>query len=166
MKSQGDYSMAYICVILSVMKNYHLRQAKSNDVIHIHKLVLSAHINPSGLDWRRFIVAVDKKDKVIGCGQIKPHRDGSYELASLVVDLDWRGLGVARDILERLIASYEGPLYLMCRGSLGPLYEKFNFKPIDHPQMPKYFQRVSRLSSIIETLQKEGETLLVMKRET
>jgi N-acetylglutamate synthase-like GNAT family acetyltransferase len=147
------------------MNDYQLRQATSDDSPSIRKLVLEAHINPTSLDWNRFIVAVDPKDRVIGCGQVKPHRDGSLELASLVVHPSWRGLGMARDILEHLIASHEGTLYLMCRSSLGPLYEKFGFQAIDTPQMPKYFQRVSRISGIIETLRKEGEKLLIMKRE-
>ncbi len=149
--------------------NHFIRSATSADSPHIRKLVIKGHINPTGLDWHRFVVAETSPGQVIGCGQVKPHRDGSQELASLVVEPDWRGLGVARDILEHLIASHEttcnAPLYLMCRGSLGPLYEKFGFEPVDHPQLPKYFQRVSRLSSIIENLRKEGETLLIMKRE-
>lgn len=147
------------------MKNYFIRPATSEDSSHIRKLVIKGHINPAGLNWRRFIVAVNSSGQMIGCGQIKPHRDGSQELASLVVEPEWRGLGVARDILEDLIASKETTLYLMCRSSLGPLYEKFDFEPVDHAQMPKYFQRVSRLSSIIENLRQEGETLLIMQRE-
>ena len=71
---------------------------------------------------------------------------------------------MARDIIEDLIASKEGPLYLMCRSALGPLYEKFGFRAFEYDEMPKFFQRVSKLSSIIEILRKEGETLLVMGR--
>jgi N-acetylglutamate synthase-like GNAT family acetyltransferase len=143
-----------------------IRPATSQDQAAIRSLVLKSNINPTGLDWRRFVVVVIQEGNVIGCGQIKPHRDGSQELASLAVDAEWRGLGVARAILEHLIASKEGPIYLMCRSSLGPLYEKFGFEHVDHPQMPKYFQRISRLSSIIEILRKEGQTLLIMKRDS
>lgn len=145
------------------MTETHIRPAKAEDSPTIRRLVVNAHINPTGLDWKRFVVVTAQGGKLIGCGQIKSHRDGSRELASLVVDPDWRGLGVARDILEHLIASQDETLYLICRSSLGPLYEKFGFKPVDHPQMPKYFQRISRLISIIEILRKEDETLLVMK---
>ena len=151
------------------MREIVIHPATSEDTAAIRSLVIKGNINPTGLDWRRFLVAVSSEGEVIGCGQIKPHRDGSQELASLAVAEEWRGLGVARGILERLIASKEeskeGPIYLMCRSSLGSLYEKFGFEPVEHPQMPKYFQRVSRLSSIIEVLRKEGETLLIMKRE-
>jgi N-acetylglutamate synthase-like GNAT family acetyltransferase len=152
------------------MSKFTIRPATSEDSSTIRSLVIKGNINPTGLDWRRFILAVTHNGEIIGCGQIKPHRDGSQELASLAVTEERRGLGVAREILEHLIASQEaseeGPIYLMCRSSLGPLYEKFGFEPVDHPQMPKYFQRISRLSSIIEILRKEGETLLIMKRDT
>jgi len=146
------------------MKSTFLRPATAEDIPRIRSLVLAAHINPTGLDWSRFIVAITPEDKIIGCGQIKPHRDGSHELASIVVQPTWRGRGVARGIIEHLLASEEGKLYLMCRSVLGPLYEKFSFRALEHDEMPKYFQRVSRLNSVIEILRKEGETLLVMAR--
>ena len=150
------------------MKPYLLRPATSEDIPHVRTLVISGHINPTGLDWKRFVVAVNAEAErdVIGCGQIKPHRDGSHELASIVVEPAWRGRGVARGIIEHLIASKEGSLYLMCRSALGPLYEKFCFRALEYDKMPKYFQRVSRLTSVIEILRKEGETLLLMMRET
>ena len=146
------------------MKSTFLRPATAEDIPRIRSLVLAAHINPTGLDWSRFIVAITPEDKIIGCGQIKPHRDGSHELASIVVEPTWRGRGLARGIIAHLLASHEGPLYLMCRSVHGPLYEKFGFRVLEYAEMPKYFQRVSRLTSVIEILRKEGETLLVMKR--
>ncbi len=148
------------------MTQFFLRPATIDDNPKIRSLVIAGHINPTGLDWKRFTIAADADDKgkVIGCGQIKPHRDGSYELASIAVDHAWRGRGVARGIIGHLIASKEGPIYLMCRSALGPLYEKFGFRGLAYEEMPRYFQRVSKLSSIIEILRKEGETLLVMGR--
>lgn len=144
------------------MNGYIIRLAAPEDSSKIRKLVLKGHINPTGLDWHRFVVAVNSADDVIGCGQIKPHRDGSHEVASVVVEPAWRGRGVARAILEHLLASQEGPLYLMCRSTLGPLYEKFGFRALKYAEMPRYFQRVSRLAGIIEPLRKEGVSLLVM----
>ncbi|MBC8506978.1 MAG: GNAT family N-acetyltransferase [Anaerolineales bacterium] len=146
------------------MKTYTLRTATIDDIPCIRSLVIAGRINPTGLDWKRFVVALDDQAKLIGCGQIKPHRDGSHELASIAVDHTWRGRGVARGIIEDLIASKQGPLYLMCRSSLGTLYEKLGFRALEFDEMPKYFQRVSKLSSIMEILRKEGETLLVMGR--
>ena len=148
------------------MKNYFIRPATSEDSSHIRKLVIKGHINPTGLDWRRFIVAINFDDQLIGCGQIKPHRDGSREMASLVVTEAYRGQGLARDILESLLEDEPGPIYLMCRSGLGGLYEKFGFRALDYDKMPRYFQRVSKVTGILEPLRKQGESLLVMVWKT
>jgi len=107
-------------------------------------------------------LAVDTLGEVIGCAQIKPHRDGSHELASLVVSPDFRNRGIGRLILEHLIQNHAGDLYLMCRASLGAFYQKFGFKAVVEAEMPTYFQRISRLVSLVEFLGKEGESLLIM----
>ena len=146
-------------------RKWTVRLANQNDSSAIRRLVISGGINPTGLDWRRFIVAEAPDGRVIGCGQIKPHRDGSHELASIAVAPEWRERGVARAIIERLLASQDGDLYLMCRSRLGPLYEKFGFQALAETEMPKYFKKVSRLASFVEYFNKERETLLVMKRD-
>ena len=143
---------------------YTLRPAEAEDTGKIRKLIIRSRINPSALDWRRFVVAVTPKNDLIGCGQIKPHRDGSHELASIAVEPEWQGHGVGRAIIEHLLESTEGVLYLMCRSSMGPLYEKFDFRVIGEAKMPKYFRRVSKLAGLIEELRSEGETLFVMRR--
>jgi amino-acid N-acetyltransferase len=126
-------------------------------------MVRAARINPTGLDWRRFLVAVAPDGKVVGCGQIKPHGDGSRELASIVVELEFRGKGVARLIIEQLIMKNSPPLYLMCRSKLGLFYKKFGFSPLSAEEMPAYFLRMSQLAKIFSIMARDGESLLVMK---
>jgi len=147
-----------------VIAKFILRPAEGRDPSTIRNIIIKSRINPTGLDWKRFIVAVTDEDEIIGCGQIKPHRDGSLELASIAVTSEWHGKGVARAIIERLLEAHKGALYLMCQSSLGPLYEKFGFVVIQEEQMPKYFRRVSKLAGMAELMRKQGETLLVMQR--
>ena len=132
----------------------------------IHKMVIGARLNPADLDWRHFIVALTPEGEVIGCGQVKSHRDGSRELASMVVHRAYRKQGIARAIIEKLVAENPPPLYLMCRSKLGPFYEKFGFRIITIEEMPRYFQRISKLAGLAEIFSRSGETLLVMKRES
>jgi N-acetylglutamate synthase-like GNAT family acetyltransferase len=146
-------------------KDFTLRHASQEDDTAIKTLVRSARLNPTGLDWKRFLLAVSPQGKVIGCVQVKPHRDGSLELASLVVTPKWRCNGVARALIERFLEDHRGEIHLMCRSSLGPLYEKFGFRAVAEAEMPKYFQRIKRLSRIADVLRSEGVSLLVMKRE-
>ncbi|MEW6718500.1 MAG: GNAT family N-acetyltransferase [Chloroflexota bacterium] len=148
-----------------MQKTFDLRPATKDDTGAIRALVLKARINPTALNWCRFTLAVSPQGEVIGCLQVKPHRDGSWELASLVVAEGWQGRGVARALIEHLTEIQPASLYLMCRASLEPFYRKFGFRVLDDPEMPPYFQRVKRLSNLIDFLAKEGEYLLVMKRE-
>jgi N-acetylglutamate synthase-like GNAT family acetyltransferase len=141
-----------------------LRPATAEDDATIRWLVRTGQINPLGLDWRRFVVAVNEPGQVVGCGQIKPHGDGSHELASLAVHPDWRGQGIARAILERLIAAHPGTLHLICRAELGSLYEKFGFRSLEFEEMPKYFRRLLRLGNLLTALSQDGG-LLVMRRD-
>lgn len=117
------------------------------------------------LDWRRFIVAVDAQAQVIATGQIKPHgRKGDiHELASIAVLPEYRGQGLARAIIEYLLKDSPRPLYLTCISSLESLYQKFGFVSIPYEEMPRYFQRISKLAGLVFLLASRNETLLVMK---
>ena len=140
-----------------------LRQATREDQPTIHRLVHQANINPLDLVWQRFLLAVDEAGEAIGCGQVKPHRDGSRELSSIVVIESWRRRGVARALIERLMAEAGPPLWLTCRSGLVPLYVRFEFRLLgpDEPQ-PAYFRRVRRLAAAFGMLAGRGESLAVM----
>lgn len=140
-----------------------IRPARESDSAQIRGLIYSTGINPMGLDWKRFIVAVDEHDEMIGCGQLKPHGQDLLELASIAVYPEQRGKGIARAIIEHLLKHSPRPLYLMCESSLGPLYEKFGFRAISYEEMPRYFQRISKLAGLATTLARREERLLIMK---
>jgi amino-acid N-acetyltransferase len=147
------------------MTNYTLRPARETDFPSIKQLIYAGEINPIGLDWKRFVIAVSPDGKVIGCGQLKPHGKETLELASIVVSSGYRNQGIGRAIIEHLLADSPRPLYLMCRSRLEPLYEKFGFRSISYEEMPRYFQRISKLAGWVETVARsgEGDGLSVMK---
>ena len=140
-----------------------LRPARESESRQIKDLIQFVGINPMGLDWKRFIVAVNENDEMIGCGQLKPHGTDILELASIAVHPEYQGNGVARAILETLLKGSPRPLDLMCESSLGALYEKFGFRGIAYDEMPRYFQRISKLAGLVTTLARREERLLVMK---
>ena len=147
------------------MTNFTLRPARETDAGAIKDLIHSVGINPMGLDWRRFVVAVDTGDRVIATGQIKPHgaKADVYELASIAVLTSYRGQGLARTVIEHLLRDSPRPLYLTCTSSLESLYQKFGFARIPYEEMPRYFQRISKLAGLVFLLASRNESLLVMK---
>jgi N-acetylglutamate synthase-like GNAT family acetyltransferase len=133
-----------------------IRRAQALDQTSIRALICKARINPLGLHWRRFKVAVDQGGNVIGCGQIKKHRDGSRELASIAVARSWRNKGIASSLIHRLLSTEMNPVWLMCRSELMPFYEKFNFRVVlKIEDMPPYFQRVMKFWEVLGTLRGE-----------
>jgi len=148
-----------------VITSYALRPALQADLASIKELIHLGEINPTGLDWKRFVVATYQKGEVIGCGQLKPHGKEILELASIAVHPKHRNQGVASAIIENLLADSPRPLYLMCRSRLEPLYQKFGFHAIYYEEMPRYFQRISRLAGWVGTVARfeEGDGLSVMK---
>jgi N-acetylglutamate synthase-like GNAT family acetyltransferase len=140
-----------------------IRPAREDEAGRIRDLIFLVGINPMGLDWKRFVVAVDDQDEMIGCGQLKPHGADILELASIAVYPAQQGKGVARLIIEHLLQNSPRPLYLMCQSSLGSFYEKFGFRAISYEEMPRYFQRMSKLAGLVTALARREERLLIMK---
>lgn len=147
------------------MIDYEIRLALESEFIQIKELINLVGINPSGLDWKRFVVAVNEEGRVLSCGQLKPHGEGIVELASIATLPEYRKLGLARAIMENLLQKAPRPLYLMCQSHNGPMYEKFGFHAIDEGEMPKYFRRVKKLFDVVEVLRKSSEEVLIMKLE-
>jgi N-acetylglutamate synthase-like GNAT family acetyltransferase len=142
-----------------------LRKARAEDQGEIRRLVRQARLNPLNLKWHRFIIAQNPAGQVIACAQIKPHRDGSQELASLVVSAGHRRQGIAGMVVERLIQDHDGDLYLMCRASLGDFYRKFGFEVPPREELPGFFRRISRLASRFRRGRDPVHGLLIMKLE-
>lgn len=126
-----------------------LRPARASDQSAIRRLIKEGNINPFGLDWRRFVVAVDQEQRVIGCGQLKPHGNNTVELASIAVTAAVRGRGVARQLIDHLLASHAPPIWLMCAARLEPFYVPFGFERVRNwRKMPRYFRPIALLANL------------------
>jgi GNAT superfamily N-acetyltransferase len=142
---------------------FSLSRAVEEDDPVIHSLIRTAHINPLGIEWWRFLVARDEAGGVVGCAQVKPHRDGARELASIVTVEGWRGRGVATALIRRWMGDVGPPLWLTCRSGLVPFYVRFGFREVlqEEPQ-PKYFRRIRKVAATLALLASLGERLAVM----
>ena len=125
-----------------------IRPANAGDQVPIRAIVRAARLNPIGLDWPRFLVA-EQGGGLIGVGQVKPHRDGSRELASIAVVPEWQGQGIGAAIVRELLARERGVLHLMCASTTMPFYRRFGFDEIGRAAMPAYFRRMTRVAGLL-----------------
>lgn len=145
------------------MADYFLRPATEADFPEIQALIRKVRINPMGLDWRRFTVAVNSSGEMIACAQLKPAPGSLTELASLAVRPAYRHQGIARALIEHLLAEAPRPVYLTCRSGLGKMYEKYGFRTLEAGETPAHYRRLQRLAGIFMGLTRQNEGLLVMK---
>lgn len=131
---------------------YELRRATQADSPAIQALIRRVGINPRDLDWRRFWIAVDAGDRLLGCGQIKPHSDGSFELASIAVQPEAQGIGIGQAVVTKLLEDSPRPLYLMCRARMEPFYLRFGFREALPAEIPPSLQWTGRVFSILKGL--------------
>ena len=143
-----------------------LRPATAADQKCIAAIIHAAQINPLALKWSHFVLAVEEASgEIVGTAQIKTHRDGSRELASLAVVPQWQGRGLARRLIEYWLARTSGTLYLTCRSSLGGLYTKFGFRAVGPSETTPYFRRLLKVAAVLRPLMRRQDTLLVMRRD-
>ncbi len=145
------------------MTEFTLRPATAEDFPAIKRLIHLVEINPTGLDWHHFVIAVDKSKRMIGCGQLKPHKGGIIELASIAVEPSDRHKGVASAVIEKLLAQASHPLYLTCLSSMISFYEKWGFHRLETKEMPGYFRRLVHLFSVMPGWDSGDDAFTVMK---
>jgi N-acetylglutamate synthase-like GNAT family acetyltransferase len=141
----------------------YVRAACIEDQPAIKQIVRQANISPLGIDWHRFIV-VEDHHQIVGIGQIKPHRDGTQELASLALTPDRQGQGIGRVIVQALLARASGTLYLFCERKMQVYYVFFGFRRLNSSQMPTYFRFLSFLLNTLFFLLGKKERVIVMRR--
>ncbi len=129
-----------------------IRAAEPADQIPITRLVRGARLNPLHLEWPNFIVAEEVTPTLrmlVGAGQLRPHADGSRELASLIVLPAYQQRGLGGQLIQALFARAEFPIYLYCRGDLVPYYERYGFYVISGDDLPPSLARHYRISQAI-----------------
>ncbi|HZG67336.1 MAG TPA: GNAT family N-acetyltransferase, partial [Herpetosiphonaceae bacterium] len=106
-----------------------LRRATADDQPIIRRIIRTAQLNPLNIHWPNFLIAEDHK-RVVGIGQVKPHRDGSRELASIAVIPERQKQGLGSLIIRALLARERGPLFLLCVDTNETFYGRFGFRPV------------------------------------
>jgi len=109
-------------------------------------------------------VAESSDKQILAIAQLKKHKDETVELASLVVEAEFRDKGLARKLVEELVKDEVEPIYLMCRFGLGDFYSRFDFVEAKINDMPRYFRLMKKVVKVFTLVSGRKEHLLIMKR--
>src|SRR5258708_19572265 len=106
-----------------------IRPATQDDQPAIRRVIAEVHLPRMNLQWPNFVV-VEEDREIVGMGQVKSHRDGSRELASIAVVPKRQGDGVGTAVIEALLGrEARAVLHLSCRPPLHPSYPPSHFQP-------------------------------------
>ncbi|HYN90160.1 MAG TPA: GNAT family N-acetyltransferase, partial [Ardenticatenaceae bacterium] len=110
----------------------------------------------------------EDQGRIVGVGQVKPHRDGTRELASIAVIPERQGCGIGSAIIHALMAREQGPLYLTTNFPLEGYYRRFGFVRVEPKEMPSSLWWIYRISALLAPLTRlfiaGGVRIIVMKR--
>ncbi|MCE7987677.1 MAG: GNAT family N-acetyltransferase [Caldilinea sp. CFX5] len=123
-----------------------IRPATEADRTAILGLMRPGDFNRVNLQPVCFLVA-EEAGRVIGIGQVKRHRDGTPELASLVVAADRRGEGIGQALVRALVAQHGGPLYLFCLAELEGFYARLGFRRVERQHLPRLLALIHGLGN-------------------
>ena len=146
-----------------------IRAATEADAAAITTLIHEAEINPRDLDWRRFLVA-DGGGDVVACAQVRVHKQGTRELASVAVRQSRRGEGIGRRISEAMIAREPvRPLFLYAEAANVPYWSKFAFVEVGDDDLPPDLRRTikatRRLVGAYNLVTRHHYRIVVMRRD-
>ena len=115
------------------MSDLQIRPATEQDDATIKQMVSKEHLDPTSVKWQHFLVAErdagDGTSQIVGIGQVKQY-PGCLELGSLVVLPEFRGQGIAGELIRALEARAGRPLYLTCRDRMQGYYAGFGYERI------------------------------------
>jgi amino-acid N-acetyltransferase len=141
-----------------------IRRATERDQQAIRALVHSERLNPTGLNWPNFRVAVIGGG-IIGAVQMRKHSDGSRELASLVVSKEARGYGIASRMIDAMLAEHHEPVWMITAEPYAGAYSRWGFEPIEARMAPAKVRRnhlMGSLARIVSFLKRRPMRRLVI----
>lgn len=125
-----------------------VRQAREDDQPVISAMVRRARLNPANLGWKRFVIA-ERDGRAVGVAQLRRHPDGATELASLVVEPEVRGHGIAGQMVDALLAEEQAPVYTLIDRRFAGHFTRWGFTPVDPSRLPRSIARVHRIGRIV-----------------
>lgn len=137
------------------LRQISIRPAQAAERWLIIRRILREGLDPSQLDWRRFVVAEDEVGEILGFAQMKDLGDGVQEFGSLVVEPHLRGQGIGGALLHHLVDPAPKPVYLLCAAKRVRYYQRFGFCELRAEEMPAPLRRKWRTGNFFAQLFKQ-----------
>jgi N-acetylglutamate synthase-like GNAT family acetyltransferase len=108
-----------------------IRAATAAEADAIRRLVRAQpRMNPTGLDWRNFVIAAAPDGRVVGCVQLRPAGPDAVELGSLVVHPEHRGRRLAARLVAAILARTEARVLVVTAAAHARHYAPWGFRRI------------------------------------
>jgi N-acetylglutamate synthase-like GNAT family acetyltransferase len=111
----------------------------------------------------------ERHGTIVGIGQVRQHSDGAHELASLVVQPSLQGHGIARRIVDALLADDPGEMYTLIDRRFTRHFQRWGFYVVDTGELPRSILRTYRLgravTGIASTLARGRVRIVPLKRK-
>jgi len=110
-----------------------IRKARQTDMAKINSIALKYDLDSNDMEFQQFIVA-EEAGKIVGFGRLLPH-EGCIELGTIGVVEEYRGKGIAKKIIERLLdlvrAGLKPAPSVYLTTLIPSFFEQFGFKRLD-----------------------------------
>ncbi len=113
-----------------------LRPARRDEHWLIVRRVLREGLDPTKLNWRRFVMAEGADGAILGFAQMKEFATGAREFGSLVVEPESRGEGIGGLLLTHFLEKFPRPVYLFCGLHNVRYYRRFGFRRLAEDEFP------------------------------
>lgn len=120
------------------MDSLKIRPALAQDENTIKQMVYKEQLDPTSLKWQNFLVA-EVEGRIVSIGQIKRYPKCN-ELGSLVTLREYRGQGIAAQLIQALEAQAGFPLYLLCASKMEAYYQRFGYQTIAWWDAPAFLK--------------------------
>lgn len=113
-----------------------IRRAAAVHQPAIRALMRGERVNPTGVDWRNFVVAETDR-AIVGAAQLRPSCPGVVELGSLVVRADLRRNGLGARLIDAALAEAGSRrVMVVAPARHAAFYARWGFAPLPARRAP------------------------------
>ena len=117
--------------------------ARLNNIFAAEHLMLRRTPEQVALTIDDFVVAVDSRGRIMGCGALKEYSPSVAEVAAIAVAREAQGNGLGRDIVAAVetLAMKQGVLHVFALTLQPAFFEAIGYQRVDRARYPEKIRR-------------------------